>query len=484
MIRRYLLDGGAGGAEDSWLQVPPLTYTSEPKVTAMPLVFIHGVNVRRGNTQEEQAKFAESVRRRDDLFRAVGLAGLVAPQFGLHIENPYWGDLGAQFRFDLVSVPASGVENFGPGDELMARVLQETLPHEAAVLLAGAKPVDGTFLATVARDHSLAVAIDALVAASALDIPDEGEGAAAPSGELAAFAGDAMRYAESRPDLSWLAEPMTDDEFVERLLVEVRRGPAAADTTETFGGIKLPEGLKRAARKRGNAASAALKATVDAAKGIVHGAVGAVVGGVGGVVGGAAIAVAPNVIIGAGRPVATRRAGLFFGDVFAYLADREPIQKVVIDALKTADAKRTAVDPRLVVVAHSMGGNIVYDLMTSVLAGKLRVDAFVTVGSQVGLFKELALYTEDSSASGAGASSGAAAPVKVPKPADIGIWINVFDPIDVLGFAAAGVFTGVSDFAFSNETSPLNAHTLYFFRPRFHQRLRARLAEVGLGTAG
>ncbi|HEV3456097.1 MAG TPA: hypothetical protein VHG32_06030 [Thermoanaerobaculia bacterium] len=449
----------------------------------MPLVFVHGVNVRKGETEEEQARFAEGERHRDDLFREVSLAGIVAPPAILQIKNPYWGDFGARFRFDLVSVPTQGVESFGPGDELMARVLEETLPHDATAAMAEAKPIDGTFLLTLARRHSLAVAVDALIAASALDVPGEGEGAAAPSGELAAFAARAMRYAESSPDLSWLAAPATDDEFVERLLLEVPAAPAAATTKETFGGIKLTEGLKRAARKLGRVASTAVKATMDAAKGIVHGAVGAVVGGAGGVVGGVAIAVAPNAIVGAVRPVATRRAGQFFGDVFAYLGNRKPIQQIVTQALLDANAKRDAADPRLVVVAHSMGGNIVYDLLTSVLAGKLRVDAFVTVGSQVGLFKELALYTEDAAASRAGAAAGTAAPARVPKPAGIGTWINVFDPIDVLGFAAAGVFTEVSDFAFSNETSPLDAHSLYFFRPRFHQRLRARLAAAGLGSA-
>jgi hypothetical protein len=450
----------------------------------MPLVFVHGVNVRHGETKEEQAKFAEGVRRRDDLFRAVGLAGLVAPPAELHIENPYWGDLGAKFRYDLVSVPSDGVENFGPGDELMARVLQETLPQDAAVAMASSPPADGTFLLTLARRHSLAVAVDALVTASALDVPDEGESAAAPSGELAAFAARAMRYVESDPDLAWLADPTTDDEFVERLLLEVQARQAAAATTETFGGIKLPEGLKRAAKKLGHVATAAVRATVDAAKGVVRGAVGAVVGGVVGVVGGAAIAAAPNAVVGAARPVATRRAGLFFGDVFAYLANRAPIQQIVVDALNAADAKRTTADPRLVVIAHSMGGNIVYDLLTSVLANTLRIDALVTVGSQVGLFKELALYTEDHPASVAGPLAGAGSGTKVPKPARVGTWVNVFDPIDVLGFAAAGVFTDVRDFAVSNETSPLDAHTMYFFRPRFHQRLRARLAEAGLGSAG
>jgi hypothetical protein len=140
--------------------------------------------------------------------------------------------------------------------------------------------------------------------------------------------------------------------------------------------------------------------------------------GAAGVVGGTAVAVVPNAIVKALRPVATRRAGMFFGDVFAYLAKRNDIQRIITQALQTADSKRSKQDEHLVVIAHSMGGNIVYDLLTSTLRGKFEVDAFVTVGSQVGLFKELALFTEDA----AGASQG---PIKSPPPDRVKAWINV-----------------------------------------------------------
>lgn len=442
----------------------------------MPLVFVHGVNVRKGKTEKEQEDFAESVRRRDDLFRKVGLAGLVAKPALLQIENPYWGDLGARFRFNLASIPAEQAqESFGTGEELMARVLQETLPPTAAAALKEAQPTDETFVLTLARSHSLAVAVDSLVTASALDVEEH-----TPGDALAAFAALALRYAEANPKPSWLQGPRTDNEFVDRLLLEVQPAPSTAGPNETFGGIALPEGLKRAARKLGRVARATVKATVDATMGIVRGAIGAVVGGAGGVVGGTAIAVAPGTIVGALRPVATRRAGLFFGDVFAYLAHRKPIQDIILEALLRAAQNRNDADP-LVVVAHSMGGNIVYDLLTSVLAdSEFHVDALVTVGSQVGLFKELALYAEDGTSSVIPELPAERSPAKVPKPESVGTWINVFDPIDVLGFAAAGVFEEVRDFAFSNETSPLDAHTLYFFRPRFHHRLRARLVEAGV----
>jgi pimeloyl-ACP methyl ester carboxylesterase len=143
----------------------------------------------------------------------------------------------------------------------------------------------------------------------------------------------------------------------------------------------------------------------------------------------------------------------------------------VTKALDDAAARKANGDDKLVVVAHSMGGNIVYDILTH-YRSDLVVDLLVTVGSQVAFFKEMGLYHED-----AGQRPGPN-PARVSKPAAVRAWLNVFDPMDVLAFAAGKVFEGVSDFAFSNQASPLDAHSLYFFRPGFHERLRARIEAV------
>ena len=49
------------------------------------------------------------------------------------------------------------------------------------------------------------------------------------------------------------------------------------------------------------------------------------------------------------------------------------------------------VDEKLIIVAHSMGGNIVYDILTHYMPD-LVCDLFLTVGSQVGLLEELKLF--------------------------------------------------------------------------------------------
>jgi hypothetical protein len=129
----------------------------------MPLVFVHGVNVREGTTDDAKKAFAERVDARDQLFRTIGLAGLVQPPARLHIENPYWGDYGVTLSPDLASLPDPGTEKFGPAvDDAMTQVLTETLPPAAAVVTANTPGGEAATLLTLARQDpktSLPVAV-------------------------------------------------------------------------------------------------------------------------------------------------------------------------------------------------------------------------------------------------------------------------------------------------------------------------------------
>jgi len=115
-----------------------------------------------------------------------------------------------------------------------------------------------------------------------------------------------------------------------------------------------------------------------------------------------------------------------------------------------------------------MGGNIVYDLLSK-LRTDLSCDVLLTVGSQVGVFAELGLFE---------AVNPPANPAKdrVPKPPNVGRWINVLDINDVLGFAAARIFDDVKDYRYSTGKGAFSAHSTYFVRPSFYERLSARLA--------
>ena len=160
------------------------------------------------------------------------------------------------------------------------------------------------------------------------------------------------------------------------------------------------------------------------------------------------------------------------GDVLVYLARpgvedrRAAILEAVANTIAEAATAQSHTDP-LVVIAHSMGGNIVYDLLSHERTD-LRVDSLVTVGSQVGLFQELDLFA---------AKHPELDPPRdrVPKPTNIARWLNVYDRNDMLGFAVSGIFMDTVDYEYGTGKGLLSAHSSYFIRPSFYHRLAARL---------
>jgi pimeloyl-ACP methyl ester carboxylesterase len=152
---------------------------------------------------------------------------------------------------------------------------------------------------------------------------------------------------------------------------------------------------------------------------------------------------------------------------------RQPgkIVTVVLDAIKRAQSAASDEDPRLLLVGHSMGGIILYDIVSH-FAPDLRVDALITVGSQVGVLEEAKVFQ----ASDPGVPSPAQP--KVAMPGMVAHWINVFDLNDPASFLVAPLFDGAADYRFESGLSPRAAHSAYFVRPSFYQRLHERLAEA------
>ncbi len=167
----------------------------------------------------------------------------------------------------------------------------------------------------------------------------------------------------------------------------------------------------------------------------------------------------------------------FVGDVLVYINERGDatnpgaIPRVVLGDLESASAERTQADP-LIVVGHSLGGVILYDLFSGFLPTRrpdLVIDVLVTVGSQVGLFEEIKQFRlRNDSVPGPGAA-------RMPRPANVRRWVNIFDELDVLSFSAGKIFADVEDYDFSSETATLSAHSAYFLRSSFYHRLRERL---------
>lgn len=391
----------------------------------MHVVFIHGVNVRKDNA------YAQAVQMRDTLFRSISMKDLAAPHAPI-VYNPYWGDHASTFPFGHAYIPGHA-EAFG-----------STTDHQADTA-ADLPPVTNgrsdNLICALARQESLLDVIDALwastiTAAQTVDAV-----------QLAEAASRAVTYALKNPNPQWLAQVSNNNAFIDQLLyaideattAENQPGPARSPAPEAFGRLSAISGsIKRAA------ASLSQRA-VD---------------------------FATSPWAPAAKRATLLRFTRFFGDVFIYVKEGDSraraIRDTVLTELKAADAARKQSGEKLVVVGHSMGGNIGYDLLTSA-ASNIRVDLFLTVGSQVALFEELKMFAASSPSI---PSPGVA---KVPLPANVARWVNVYDPSDPFGYAVSRTFDRAEDYEFDTNAGPLSAHSAYFYKPGFHHRLAVRL---------
>ena len=128
-------------------------------------------------------------------------------------------------------------------------------------------------------------------------------------------------------------------------------------------------------------------------------------------------------------------------------------------------------DDQLIVIAHSFGGEIVYDIATY-FDPDLSIDCLITVGSQVGLFEEMKLYVASRKDLPPDPRTG-----RLPRPLAIKCWLNVFDTNDVLSYRVGPVVHEVDDFYYDTGFSSLSAHGGYFMRPSFYTRVAAHLVE-------
>jgi hypothetical protein len=387
----------------------------------MPLVFVHGVATRQSPDYER------GVAARNALFRRYVYPAL---RWDDRVDpfNAYWGGDAAEFRWHHASLPQDDVEAFGAAENLEDMLL---------VQATGGAEVDTDAPLSSLAHRSVEDAVDLIWASAAQDVDDVAVAQALAA--LAYRASARMPEFESDPALTQAAD---DQEWINILVARLEEAtPESAgevDEDEAFGGSAVWDRLSEAAIR-------------------VQGAAGRLSGGA-----------AAKLL----RADIHRHAALFLGDVFTYLDQRGdrghpgPIVEHVIQTLKSAvDA-----GPPLVIVAHSMGGEIVYDVL-SYYRPDIHVQKLVTVGSQVGLFEELCLLQ---SGKQAGCPNG---PTRVAKLANVEEWINVFDRNDLLGFATERIFEGVKDFDYSTGKGLFAAHSSYFTMPSFYRRLADRIKD-------
>ncbi|MEU6486903.1 hypothetical protein [Streptomyces sp. NPDC046887] len=416
----------------------------------MPLVYVHGIANRRGRG----AYRADALR--DELFREHLLSALPGGR-DQPLHTAHWGDLGGSLAWNGDSFPERGLQRLGGDDDPLAQLAAEVTEDIAR----RTEPRPERLVLDVAL-RSLPDAVDLLFTLAGLEGREQ-EASAEELASLSSRLADHYAFAEPAdpadrespgpPD--WLAGLRDDDELLAALAERIRPPGAVnpgGDDTEVLGGERS---RSRPWRTLGSAVSR-LRRTVTGR-----------------------VLARP---VGRLRTRAVDAIPLLIGDVTTYLArrgtreDPGPIVRRVGGVLERAAAERTGADP-LVVLAHSMGGDIVYDLLTH-YRPDLPVDTLVTVGTQVGLFEELKLFRESDPAVTGG--SGA----RVALPAAVGRWLNVVDGADPLAFCAEPVFEGVSDYTYTS--GALWAHSAALHQPMFLARLADRLtsADGGFGAGG
>lgn len=401
----------------------------------MPVIFVHGVVTR---IDPARRKYERLTRRRDQLFRRLALKGLLA-DVNQPIISPYWGDWGAHPAWDLASLPPSHIEAFGEEEEVADSITDS--------LLAVTRPnweEDGGPITAIAKADGLVNAVDLLVAAEFADElleEDNLEPSEMSEEEQSADVAVALFHlAERDPHPYWLTDVQSDADLLERL-IEAVNAQAGTSALDSYGGREVwgrfVEGINRINSFAPRIASRGLLATT--------------------------------------RSKVQRTMTQFLGDIFVYLNSGmrgEKIREIVGSAIRDGAASRSHDNP-LIIIAHSMGGNICYDLLSSRLAD-IEVDAFVTVGSQVGFFEELKLFSVSDELVHSGAQVN-----KVTPPATIRNWLNVLDVADPLAFAVEPIFgLPAIDFSYNTGAGFLASHSAYWIRPSFHAKLGERLRGV------
>jgi hypothetical protein len=178
---------------------------------------------------------------------------------------------------------------------------------------------------------------------------------------------------------------------------------------------------------------------------------------------------------------------LFLGDVFTYLDHRGDAQnpgeiplRVLIKLKEAKEAQKDKNEP-LVVLSHSMGGQIVYDLVTYFIPEApeyqdLCIDFWCATASQVGLFEELKLFRAKRDQYGRQYNK------KVPFPDRryLGGWWNVWDHNDFISYSAKNIIAGVDgndldDYDYNSGMSVIHAHSGYVERPSFFRAFAEKL---------
>jgi hypothetical protein len=183
------------------------------------------------------------------------------------------------------------------------------------------------------------------------------------------------------------------------------------------------------------------------------------------------------------RSPMNRFVTLFLGDVLTYIHERGNykapgwIPSAFLAALTEARENQLEREEEpLIVMSHSMGGQIVYDAITHFLPrlqeySGIRIDFWAATASQIGLFEELKLFLESSDEY----TIETGIPAPFPDESILGYWWNVWDHNDFISYSCNGIVAGVDDEPYNTGMFMVDAHGGYLVMPSFFRRFGRKL---------
>jgi hypothetical protein len=450
----------------------------------MPLVFIHGVNTR--NTDKDYYRASAARKKMFETYVVPILQNKGFPDFTVR-DDIYWGDLGVTFSWNLRSIPVTNVTDYlGPAEQAqpenlaLLNIISATQMVPSAAAPAGVERLGPS-------DQSL------LARAAAHD----------PGGLVRAiFSVEADRFAPAKPDFRISAE-RTDAEGIEQhyregaqlaLLLQAVNDFAEAATADSslIRGETNDEVIASIGEGVQHRYSALLEPGLKDEGGLELEHLGRVNDAISWTWGRAQDALEAARELANSAKETTLRAGSlylnenyrsafssrglrFFGDVLVFLQRGSTADPSILQRVKQGlDAcKPTAAEP-FILVTHSFGSEIAYELLTTGALDDLTLDLWVTVGAQTSLFAEMLLYTKSPS------NVPTADRPYLGKPANVRSWINIYDAADVLSFLHEPVFgaEAVTDISFREGANLGNAHGAYFLAPSFYETIGKAAATV------
>jgi hypothetical protein len=407
----------------------------------MTIIYVHGVKVR---SEEHGKELGKSFVRWLEPKLSVNNA---PPGY----EPVYWGDLAATFLWDLKSRPRTKLLGQGGADDF-----------------AGLGSMRGAADTTI-FDRELAVpVVDGPVLGATV------QAAAVPVPPLATISPD--KRADFLADLYLACLPAKDTDPIVDMPGIAGLAAAAALVADHWDTILASEAIEDA---RASKLLAAIDAALSGGDLIGMGGFANWMERAGEVMRRAVSwpGDAVGTVLGEARPVMNEFVAYFTGDVFTYLTRRGdgtvpgPIPTRILAALRRAQERKKATGEKIVIVSHSMGGQLIYDALAYFAAGDpvldgFEVDHWISCGSQVSLFAEMQLLLGQP---------------QVPKgtqlemPPRVGAWTNFYDPNDLVGFVMEPVFKGVKDLEYDTGYGLFFAHTGFLARPSFFRAIADRL---------